>query len=198
MVMTTIVALKSREGVVLASDKRASKGFFVGSKDVQKIYSLDNTTAVAIAGLLSDAEYLVNLTKAERKLVSLGRGFPVSVKESAKLIANMAYRGLKAYQPFYAELLVAGVDAKGPSIFTSDPSGSLIEEDFASSGSGSPIAYGVLEGGYRKDSTLEQAKELAEKAVRAAMERDPGSGNGVEIFAIPINGESSSVLKRVN
>lgn len=196
--MTTIIAIKSKEGVVLASDKRASKGFFVGSKDVQKIYPLDESIAVAIAGLLSDAEHMVNLTKAQRKLMALERGFPMSVRESAKLIANIAYQGLRSYQPFYAELLVAGVDSQGTHIYSSDPSGSLIEEEFVSSGSGSPVAYGVLEGGYRKDFSMEDAKQLAERAVRAAMERDPGSGNGIDILSIPLNGSASKVSKGVN
>jgi len=196
--MTTIVAIKSNDGVVLASDKRASKGFFVGSKDVQKIYQLDDSLAAAIAGLLSDAEYLVNLAKAERRLVSISRGFPLDVRESAKLIANIAYRGLKAYQPFYAELLVAGIDSKGTHIYSADASGSLIEEEFASSGSGSPVAYGVLEGGYRNDLNMDAAEQLAERAVRAAKKRDPGSGNGVDIFAIPIKGTASKVSKPVN
>ena len=196
--MTTIVAVKGNDGVVLASDKRASKGFFVGSKDVQKIYQLDDSLAAAIAGLLSDAEYLVNLAKAERRLVTISRGFPMNVRESAKLIANIAYRGLKAYQPFYAELLVAGIDAQGGHIYSTDPSGSLIEEEFASSGSGSPVAYGVLEGGYKNDLGMDAVKQLAERAVRAAMERDPGSGNGVDILAIPLTGSVSMISKRVN
>lgn len=196
--MTTIVAIKSTDGVVLASDKRASKGFFIGSKDVQKIYQMDKTIAAAIAGLLSDAEYLVNLAKAERRLMGLNRGFPLTVRESAKLISNIAYRGMKAYQPFYAELLVAGVDAQGVHIYSSDPSGSLIEEEFASSGSGSPVAYGVLEGGFRNDLNIDAAKQLAERAVRAAMERDPGSGNGVDVVAIPIKGSVTKVSKVVN
>ncbi len=196
--MTTTVAISSKEGVVLASDKRASKGFFVGSKDVQKIYALDESIAVAIAGLLSDAEYLINLAKAERKLLALGRDFPLTVRESAKLIASISYRALKSYQPYYAELLVAGVDSEGPHVFTSDPSGSLIGEDFASSGSGSPLAYGVIEGSYSKDASLEETKALAEKAVRAAMERDPGSGNGVDIVTIPLSGGQTVVSKGVN
>ena len=196
--MTTTVAISSKEGVVLASDKRASKGFFVGSKDVQKIYALDESIAVAIAGLLSDAEYLINLAKAERKLLALGREFPLTVKESAKLIANLAYRALKSYQPYYAELLVAGVDSDGPHVFSSDPSGSLIKEDFASSGSGSPLAYGVIESSYSKESNLEETQALAEKAVRAAMERDPGSGNGVVIVTIPLSGGQTRVSKGVN
>jgi len=196
--MTTTVAISSKEGVVLASDKRASKGFFIGSKDVQKIYALDENIAVTIAGLVSDAEYLINLAKAERKLLALTREFPLTVRETAKLIANLSYRALKAYQPYYAELLVAGVDSEGPHVYSSDPSGSLIKEEFASSGSGSPLAYGVLESSYSKEASLEETKALAEKAVRAAMERDPGSGNGVVIVTIPLSGGQTRVSKGVN
>ncbi|WP_415281136.1 proteasome subunit beta [Candidatus Nitrososphaera sp. FF02] len=183
--MTTIVGIKTREGVVLGSDKRASKGFFIGSKITQKIAKIDDTLAIAIAGQLSDAEYLIKMAKAERKLMELRRGFPLTVKESTRLIANLAYSGLKNYQPYFVELLVAGVDEEGSHIYTADMSGAIIGEDFASSGSGSPIAYGVLESVYRSDLTNEEAKEVAAKAVKAAMERDPGSGNGVDVLVIP-------------
>jgi proteasome beta subunit len=183
--MTTIVGIKTREGVVLGSDKRASKGFFIGSKITQKIAKIDDTLAIAIAGQLSDAEYLIKVAKAERKLMELRRGFPLTVKESTRLIANLAYSGLKNYQPYFVELLVAGVDEEGSHIYTADMSGAIIGEDFASSGSGSPIAYGVLESVYRSDLTNEEAKEVAAKAVKAAMERDPGSGNGVDVLVIP-------------
>jgi proteasome beta subunit len=183
--MTTIVGIKTNEGVVLGSDKRASKGFFIGSKITQKIAKIDETLAVAIAGQLSDAEYMIKVAKAERRLIEIRRGFPLTVRESARLIANMAYAGLKNYQPYFVELLVAGVDAEGGHILAADMSGALTEEDFASSGSGSPIAYGVLESVYSKDISNEQAKNIATKAVAAAMERDPGSGNGIDLLVIP-------------
>jgi len=183
--MTTTVGIRSKDGVVLAADKRASKGFFVGSKAVQKLFALDETTAVAIAGQMSDAEYLVSLAKAERRLLSLRRGYPLSVKESAKLIANIIYGGMKSYNPFFVELVVAGVDRDGAHVYTSDMSGAITSEDFMSSGSGSPIAYGVLEQGYRTDIALEDASKLAQNAVKAAMERDPGSGNGVDVLVVP-------------
>ena len=183
--MTTIVGIRTKQGVVLASDRRASKGFFIGSKITQKITKIDDTLAVAIAGQLSDADYMVKLVKAERNLIELRRGFPVTVKESARLIANQAYTGLKNYQPYFVELLVGGVDQEGGHIFVADMSGAITSEEFASSGSGSPIAYGVLESIYHKDMTNEQAKEIATKAVAAAMERDPGSGNGIDILMIP-------------
>src|SRR5690349_14987284 len=183
--MTTIVGIKTKEGVVLGSDKRASKGFFIGSKITEKIAKIDNTLAVAIAGQLSDAEYLIKVAKAERRLMELRRGFPLSVKESTKLIANIAYSGLRSYQPYFVELLVAGVDHEGGHVYVADMSGAITGEDFASSGSGSPIAYGVLESIYHKDITNEQAKEIANRAVSAAMERDPGSGNGIDVLMIP-------------
>lgn len=183
--MTTIVGIKTKDGVVLGSDKRASKGFFIGSKIVQKIAKIDDTLAVAIAGQVSDAEYMIKVAKAERRLMELRRGFPLSTRESSRLIANLAYSGLRNYQPYYVELLVAGVDNEGAHIFAADMSGAVMEEDFASSGSGSPIAYGVLESLYNNEMTNSQASEIASRAVSAAMERDPGSGNGVNILAIP-------------
>jgi proteasome beta subunit len=183
--VTTIDGIKTKEGVVLGSDRRASKGFFIGSKITQKIAKVDDTLAIAIAGQLSDAEYLIRVAKAERKLLELRRGFPLTVKESSRLIANLAYSGLKSYQPYFVELLVAGVDDNGGHIYAADMSGAITTEDFASSGSGSPIAYGVLESVYHKNITNEEAKEIATKAVAAAMERDPGSGNGIDVLVIP-------------
>jgi proteasome beta subunit len=183
--MTTIVGIKTKEGVVLGSDKRASKGFFIGSKITQKISKIDDSLAIAIAGQLSDAEYLIKVAKAERKLLELRRGFMLTVKESTRLIANLAYSGLKNYQPYFVELLVAGVDQEGGHVYVADMSGAITNEDFASSGSGSPIAYGVLESLYNKEITNEEAKEIARKAVAAAMERDPGSGNGIDVLMIP-------------
>ena len=183
--MTTIVGIKTKDGVVLSSDKRASKGFFIGSKITQKILKVDETIAVAIAGQVSDAEYLVNAVRAERTLVGLQRGYPLTVRETAKLIANIAYQGMKNYQPYFAEFIVGGVDQTGPHVFESDMSGAISTENFVSTGSGSPIAYGVLESNYKENMTLDEGKTLGSTAVKAAMEREPGSGNGIDVLAIP-------------
>ena len=172
--MTTIVGIKTKDGVVLGSDKRASKGIFIGSKIVEKIARIDDTLAVAIAGQLSDAEYIIKVAKAERRLMELRRGFPPTARESTRLIANLVYSGLRNYQPYYVELLVAGVDQHGSHLFSADMSGAITEENFASSGSGSPIAYGVLESLYSTGIKNEQAREIASRAVSAAMVRDPG------------------------
>jgi proteasome beta subunit len=186
--LTTTVGLKCKDGVVLASDRRASKGGMIGSKAVKKIYLLDSNKAVAIAGQLSDANYLINLVKAESQLMQFERGFSLSVKESAKLLSNILYNGMRSYAPFITEMLVAGLDESGPCLYEADISGAVTEEKFTSSGSGSPIAFGVLEASYREGLDSNEASEIASKAVKAAMERDPGSGNGIMILKITKSG----------
>ncbi len=180
--------MKCSDGVVLASDRRASKGGMVGSKGVKKIYPLDDNKAVAIAGQLSDANYLINLVKAESKLMQFERGFPLSVSESAKLLSNILYNGMRSYAPFVTEMLVAGFDESGPRLFEADISGAVTEEKFTSSGSGSPIALGVLESSYREGVTCGEGSDIASRAVKAAMERDPGSGNGIMVLRITKGG----------
>jgi len=186
--VTTTVGLKCNDGIVLASDRRASKGGMVGSKGVKKIYLLDSNKAVAIAGQLSDANYLINLVKAESKLMEFERGFSLTVKESAKLLSNILYTGMRNYAPFITEMLVAGLDETGPRLFEADISGAVTEEKFTSSGSGSPFAFGVLEASYKEGLSSDEASEIASKAVKAAMERDPGSGNGIMVLKITKGG----------
>jgi len=128
---------------------------------------------------------ILDVARAERRLISLRRGYPLSVHESARLISSIVYSGMKSYNPYFVELVVAGVDAEGPHVYTADMSGAITTEPFMASGSGSPLAYGVLEQGFRAGLDIEAGKRLAEQAVRAAMERDPGSGNGVDVLALP-------------
>jgi len=77
-------------------------------------------------------------------------------------------------------------------------SGAVSAENFVSTGSGSPIAYGVLESTYKEGLSLEEGKEVASSAVRAAMERDPGSGNGIDVVTIPTSALQLSVAARTN
>ena len=93
--MTTIVGLRTKYGVILGSDRRASKGFFIGSKITQKITRIDDMLACCCGRATIDAEHIIKVAKAERKLIELRRGFPLTVRESARLIANLAYAGLK-------------------------------------------------------------------------------------------------------
>ena len=194
--MTTIIALKCADSVVTIR-RAGNQGGMIGSKGVKKIYPIDARKAVAIAGQLSDANYLINLVKAEAKLIEFDRGFPLTVKEVAKMLSNMLYSGMRSYAPYITEMLVAGVDETGSQVFEADISGAVTEEDYTSSGSGSPMAYGVLEATYRAGLSTNEGAEIAARAVKSAMERDPGSGNGVQVLKITKNGSELKDIRGV-
>lgn len=182
---TTTVGLVGPDFVVLAADKRATSGYYIASKDVRKILEVDRHVAVTIAGTVGDAQQLVERLRAEAKYYSTVLGEPMPVKSVASLASLMLF----AYRPILAvEMLVGGIDREGPSLYLVDLLGSVTQEKFTATGSGSPFAISVLEGGYKEGITVQEATELAIRAVRAALSRDPGSGEGVDVAVVDKDG----------
>ncbi len=178
---TTTVGLVCSDGVILASDKRASMGYFIASKDVQKIAQIDDKIAMTIAGSVADAQALIKLMQAELKLYKLKNGKNASVKAASSLLANIMFQ-YKVF-PFYVQLLVAGIEDK-PEIYSLDPLGGITDEKFASTGSGSPVAYGLLESSYVKNGTVKENLPVAAKAIKVAMARDCATGEGIDLVTI--------------
>ena len=184
---TTTLGVVCKDGIVLAADKRATAGNFIVDKHIQKIYKIADNAAVTMAGTVSDAQLLVKLIKAETALKSLRTGKTPTVKEMANLLAGMVYSNIRKLSliPGVSHFVMAGVDENGYHLYDLFADGSLTEiEDFVSSGSGSVIAYGVLETLYKKDMSVEDGVKLAVKAVNAALQRDSASGGGMDIFTI--------------
>ena len=141
---TTTVGIVCKDGVVLASEKRATMGTFIATHEAKKIYQIDDFVGMTTAGAVGDAQQLVRIISAEARLYKVRRGEPMSVKAIATLLSNIL--SASKYFPFLVQLLVGGVDTKGPSIYSLDLLGGQIEErKVVATGSGSPIAYGVLE-----------------------------------------------------
>jgi len=182
---TTTVALKCKDGIVLAADRRATMGHFISNKEAEKVYQIDDKIAVTIAGGVGDAQSVVRLLRAEAKLFRMNRKQPMSIKGAATLISNVLNNN--RYYPYLVMSIVAGIDEK-PRVFSIDPVGGLMEEDYISTGSGSPIAYGVLESQYKKDKLVKDVIPMAVKAVKVAQERDSASGNGVTLATITDEG----------
>jgi proteasome beta subunit len=86
------------------------------------------------------------------------------------------------------QVLIGGVDETGAHVFNLDPFGSLTEEKSVSTGSGSPIAYGVLEDKFREGMSVEEALPIVVKAVNAAMKRDVASGNNYNVTVVDKKG----------
>lgn len=182
---TTTVGLVCKDGVVLASDRRATMGYLIASKDIDKIYKLTDRVAMTIAGGVGDAQTLVRWMTAELKLYELKHEKPATVEASATLLANI----LTQYKffPFYVQLIIGGIDER-PRLFSVDMLGGITEEKVTSTGSGSPIAYGVLEELYEQEKDVEFNLPIAAKAVSAAMKRDAASGERVDLVVVSKSG----------
>ncbi len=185
---TTTVSLKFADGVVLAADKRASAGYLVASKVAEKIHKLNGNTMATIAGMVADAQYLVKLTRANIKLFELEREYPPTTKMIGNLLATILYNQYRAYFPYFVQMIVAGVDDQGPHIYVMDAAGGVTEEKFASTGSGSPIAYGYLEAAYKDELEKNEAISIALKALSSAISRDIATGDGIDCYVVTKKG----------
>ncbi len=195
---TTTVGLVCSEGVVLATEKRATMGHFIASKDAKKVYQIDDLIAMTTAGSVGDAQRLVKWMQVESKLYKMRREEPMTVKGIVSLLANILSGN--RYYPYFVQLLVGGVDKNGPGIYSLDALGGIIEEKKAvSTGSGSPMAYGVLEDRYADKMPIDEGVELAVRALHNAMKRDSASGDGINVIKITQAGyievEDSEVKK---
>ncbi len=183
---TTTVGIVYRDGVVLATDTRVTSGTYIAHKRGKKLHKIDEHLAMTIAGVVADAQSVIETIKYHANIYRLERNKPIPIGSAARLASNLFF----AYRlfPLIAEVLVAGVDAEGPKLYVIDFFGSLIREDYASTGSGSPIAYGILEDEYRKDLSEEEAIRLGTKAVTSAMRRDTATGDSFDLAVINSSG----------
>jgi proteasome beta subunit len=188
---TTTLGIICKDGVVIAADKRATAGNMIVGKRFDKIYQVDDNLVITIAGMVSDAQLLVKLIRAEIKLRKVRTNVEFSVKEAANLIAGMAYSNIRRMSmlPGVVGFVLGGRDSKGYELYNIGPDGSVTDEiDFTSDGSGSVFALGVLETMYKKDMTLDEGKKLAIKSLNAALQRDSASGSGIDMWTITKEG----------
>jgi proteasome beta subunit len=178
---TTTVGIVYDKGVILAAEKRATMGTFIASKDVEKILPVGDRIAITTAGGVGDAQSLARLLRAELEMYKYSSGEALSIQGSATLLANVL-QGSK-YFPYIVQIIIGGYDT-APRLFDVDLFGGLLEEKYTSTGSGSIVAYGVLDDGFKEGMKEEDAVELAKRAIRAAIKRDSASGEGIDVVAI--------------
>jgi proteasome beta subunit len=184
---TTTVGIVCDGGVVLASESRATMGNFIASRTARKIYKIDGLIGLTTAGVVGDAQSLVRTIQVESRLYRMRRRETMSVGATTTLLSNILMG--RRYFPYLVQLTVGGVDKLGPKLFSLDALGGQIEEQEAvASGSGSPIAYGVLEAEFKPGMSIEQGSELAVKSIHNAMKRDSASGDAIELVRITPDG----------
>ena len=189
----TAVGLKVNSGVVLGAERRFSYGGFIMSKAARKVYLITDRIGMAAAGLIADMQAIAKNVRAEIKYYELSTQKKVTVRAVSKLIANILYS--YKFMPLMSEILVGGVDDTGSHLYIMDPVGSLIEDDYASIGTGAPVAIGIIESSYSKDMSISEAKELAIKSLKAALSRDSMSGDGIDILIITDRGHEEEFIR---
>jgi len=183
---TTTVGVACKDGVILASDTRVTMGYFIAHHKGKKIYQIDEHLAMTIAGNVADAQKAVDILKANARLYKLNYERPMPINTAARVLANLLFS--TRYAPLITQVLVGGIDDKGPHVYNIDPFGSVTEEKCISTGSGSPIALGVLEDKYTEDMKIKEFMPIVVKAVKSAMKRDAASGDSFDVIIIDENG----------
>jgi len=185
---TTTVGVVCSDGVILATDTRATMGTYVASKRAKKVYKITDRLAMTVAGGVAVAQRVVEILRANARLFELENGRPMPVSAAARLVSNLLFSNREEGMPLPLQALVAGFDESGPHIYSLDPFGSVTEERVVSTGSGSPIAYGVLEDQYREGRTVDEMLPIVVRAVDSAMKRDVASGDSFDVAVITKEG----------
>jgi proteasome beta subunit len=156
------------------------------SKGAKKVFIITDNIGVACAGIVGDMQVLTREARAYMKIYQYERDRPGTVKNTAKLIANLL--SSRRMFPFLAETIIAGVSDGIPELYVLDSIGSVLGDKFAAVGTGAPIAIGVLESEYNEGMSVEEAKPVLLRAVKSAIARDISSGDGVDLMVITQQG----------
>jgi proteasome beta subunit len=190
---TSIVGIVCKDGVIIAGDRRATAGHLVYSKNEPKVVQINNYLLVAGTGNVSDIYLNRRLLNSELKLLQLKTKERPSIKEAANLSGMMAYKNIRTPSmiPAMVGTIIGGFNEDGTTeLYTIEPSGSVqkVETFDANFSSGMPYMLGLLEGEYNPNITVKEGVELGKRCIKAAIERDVGSGNGIDVFAITKSG----------
>jgi proteasome beta subunit len=182
---TTTVGLVGEDGVVFAADKRATMGYLIASKDIEKIHLIDDHIAITIAGSVGDAQMLIRWLRVEMMKYRHENEKSISVEAAATLLANIL--STNKYFPFWIQIIMGGYDLR-PRMFSIDMVGGVTEEIKTSTGSGSPVAFGVIDTQYKKGMKVSELIPIAARSVMAAMGRDAATGEFIDIITITKEG----------
>jgi proteasome beta subunit len=177
----TAIGISYKEGIILAAEKRVSYGNFVVNKNTKKIFPVTEHVGAACAGMIADMQVLVRQVTALAKIMKLETKRIVATNSIAKLMSVIMFE--RRFFPLLTQVVVGGTEYK-PQIYTLDPLGSVLPDDYASVGSGAEMALGVMDAEYSQDLSEDKARNLVIKAMKSSIQRDSSSGDGIDILTI--------------
>lgn len=199
---TSLVGIVCRDGVVMGADRRVTAGTLVVDKNYQKILQINDYIIAAFTGGVADAQLTKKMLAAELRLKELATKTRPTIKEAAHLLSMITYRGIRAPTmiPNIVGTLIAGVDESGTvELYTIEPAGGVyqVKEYDANFSSGMPYILGLLERQYKKDLSVKEGVELAKEALKSSTQRDVGSGNGIDVFALTKDGIKHAISEGI-
>ncbi len=183
---TTTVGIKAKDGVILCADMRASAGYFIANNNTMKIQKIDEHAGMTMAGGVADAQNITDILRYHANLHRIQKQEPIPIKSLTRL-TSLIFHQNRGY-PFIADILVGGYDKTGPDLYNIDMFGSVEKKTFVTTGSGSPVAYGLMEEEYHDNLSVEDAKIIALRAVKAAITRNIGTGDGINLAILDKDG----------
>src|SRR4029078_8888062 len=188
----TAIGITCTDGIVLAAEKRVSYGNFVVNKTTKQVVPIAPSVAAACAGMIADMQVLVRQVAALSKIRRLETRREVANNSVAKLMSVIMFE--RRDFPLLTQVVVGGIDPN-PSIYTLDPLGSLLPDDYAAVGTGAEMALGVLDSEYKKDISTDVARNLAVKAIKSSIQRYSASGDGIDLVIITDKGIQEDTIK---
>ena len=181
----TAVGITFDGGVVFASEKRIAFGNFLVSKSTKKTFPITSKVGAACAGLVADMQILSLQISALAKIRKMDIKRDVPPNTIAKMMSNMMYE--RRYFPLLTQVIVGGVVDK-PIMYTLDPLGSVLPDQYAAVGTGAEMALGILDPQFKPNMTKDEAIDLAKRAINTAILRDSASGDGLDVLVITKDG----------
>jgi proteasome beta subunit len=188
----TVVGISYNDGVILAADKRVSFGNFVVNKNIKKTFSVTDHVGAACAGMVADMQVLVRQVEALAKIRKLETRREVAPNSIAKLMSVIMFE--RRYFPLLTQVIVGGINEK-PEIYTLDPLGSVLPDDYAAVGTGAEGALGIMDAEFKPNMSEDAVRELASRAIRSATQRDSASGDGIDILYITRTGQREETIR---
>ncbi len=190
---TSLVGIVCKDGVVMASDRQVTGGrSLVMDKNFQKTNPINEYLVVSWAGQVSGAQRLSKVISAELKLKELRSKKRPTVKQSANLVATIAYNGIRqpSMVPDIVETFIGGVNEDGScELYEIGADGSLLPvKEYMANGSGMLYILGLLERQYKKNLSVEDGIKLAVESIKSSTQRDVYSGYGIDVYAITKDG----------
>jgi proteasome beta subunit len=177
---TTVLAIKYQQGVVIAGDRRATEGFQIADRRIEKVFKIDEFSAMAIAGAAGPCIEMARLFQTELEHYEKLEGMQLSCEGKANKLGQMVKANLPmVFHGLVVMPLYVGYDLKRAEgrIFKYDLAGGRYEEsDYHAIGSGGKDARNTMREYFQKNLSEPDALKLALTALYNAADDDVGTG----------------------